>query len=89
MWPRRLIALRSLAYLAFNSIAIIRTVLEVRDTLATSSPGNGQSRRTSDTKRPRAYENDDGDGLRPVADELDELHRRTLAKLEPDTNAAQ
>jgi hypothetical protein len=37
--------LRSLAYLAFNSIPIIRTIIEVRETLATSSPLDGASPR--------------------------------------------
>src|SRR5580700_783042 len=77
--------LRSLAYLAFNSIPIVRTVIEVRETLATSSPSllDGASPRTSDTKRPQAHENDAGDGFHAFAHELDELHRRTLAKLGP------
>jgi hypothetical protein len=43
--------LRSLTYLAFNSIRIIRTIAHTRDALATS-PSAGTSPRASDSSFP-------------------------------------
>jgi hypothetical protein len=57
--------LRSLSYLAFNSIRIIRTIAQTRDALATS-PSRGPFQHKSESSRPGALASQAGATARPV-----------------------